>query len=207
MLFGLHVEHELGERAVQTRRLAAQEGEARARQPRAGVEVHAERRAEIDMVARREAELTGCTPAADLDVRLLVDAERHAVVRQVRHRHQQRVELGLDHVEPLGRRLQLVADAAHFGHHRRAVFTLRLQLADLLGQAVAPRLQLLGAGLQGLALGFERLETRDVQKGLRRLALVEPRNDAGQILAQQVDVEHGRRAGTGPQEKCVKRGL
>ena len=102
------------------------------------------------------------------------------------------MQLGLDPLQPLSRSLQLVADAAHLGHQGGGVLALALGLADLLGQAVAARLQLLGTGLQRLALGFERLEAADVEKRLRRLAGFEACDHAGQITAQQVDVEHGR---------------
>jgi len=52
------------------------------------------------------------------------------------------------------------------GHECVGVFAPRLALADLLGKAVATRLQRLGVRLQRLALGFERLEGRDVEEGL-----------------------------------------
>jgi hypothetical protein len=93
---------------------------------------------------------------------------------------------------PLGRALQLATDAADLVHHRRSVFALGLQLADLLRQAVAACLQLLGAGLDRLALGFERGEALDVEKRLRRLAPLQTSDDLRQILAQQIDVEHGQ---------------
>ena len=67
---------------------------------------------------------------------------------------------------------------------------LRLQFADLPGQAVALRLQLFGAGLDALAFGLERNELRAVQKGLRRLARLELGDDAVEVAAQLVDVEH-----------------
>ena len=90
VLLRLRVEHELRERAVQPRNRAAQKAKSRARQLRAGIEIEPERRAQIDMVFWREVEGTRRTPAAHLDVRCLVGSERHAVVRQVRHRHQHR---------------------------------------------------------------------------------------------------------------------
>ena len=58
-------------------------------------------------------------------------------------------------------------------------------------QRVAPRLQLLGAGLQRLALGLERDEAVDVEKRLRRRARLEAGDDLREILAQERDVEHG----------------
>ena len=75
---------------------------------------------------------------------------------------------------------------------RAGVVAFGLALADLLGQGVALRLQVLGAGLDALALGFERAEAINVEKGLRLLAAFQPRNHAGEVAAQQVDVEHER---------------
>ena len=194
VLAGLHVEHELGERAVQPRDRAAQEREARARELGAGVEVHAERRAEVDVVPRRELEAARRAPAAHLDVGALVRADRHARVGQVGQRHQHRRQLGLDRLQPRRRALELAGDAVHLGHLGAGVGALPLLLADLLRQAVAPRLQLLGARLQALALGLEGDEALDVEKGLRRLARLETGDDGREVLAQERDIEHGGHA-------------
>ena len=110
VLLRLHVEHELGERAMQPRDRPAQEREARARELDAGLEVEAERRADVDVIARREVELARRAPAPHLDVGVLVGADRHARVGQVRQRHQLLVELELDRREPLGRAVELGAD-------------------------------------------------------------------------------------------------
>ena len=99
-------------------------------------------------------------PAAHLDVGVLVGADRHAVVRQVGHGHQQRRQISA---------WMCVAAARPRRPARRpgrppaaitaaAVLALGLELADLLGQAVALRLQLFGARLDALALGLERDE-------------------------------------------------
>jgi len=143
------------------------------------------------VVAQREIECLRSAPAAHFDVRGLIEADWHVVHRQVRHCHQQRRELGLDRVEPLGRVLQFAADATDLGHRRRRVFALGLRLPDLLGKAVAARLQLFGPGLNGLALRLERGEARDVEERLRRFAPLQTSDDLRQILAQQIDVEHG----------------
>ena len=177
VLLRLHVEHELGERPMQPRDRAAQEREARARELDAGLEVEAERRADVDVVARRELELARRAPAPHLDVGVLVGADRNARVGQVRQRHQLVVELGLDRREALGRAIELGADGGDVGHRRAGVGALALELADLARQGVAPRLQLLGARLQRLALGLERDEALDVEKRLRRLARLEAGDD------------------------------
>ncbi len=198
VLRGLQVEHELRERAMQPGDRPAQEGEARARQLRSELEIEAERRADVDMVLRLEVELPHGAPAPDLDIGGLVGTERHAVVGQVGHRHQQPGQLGLDHLEPFGRDLQRIADARHLGHRLGGVLPLRLALADLLRQRVAARLQLLGAGLDRLAFVLERTEPFDVEVGLRRLAALEALDHVRQVLAQQSDVEHGQAPGGTP---------
>ena len=150
------------------------------------------------MVLRREVEGARRTPAADLQVGVLV-ADRNAGVRQIGQAHEHGRQLGLDRLEPLGRSIQLAGDAAHLGHLDAGVGALSLLLADLAREAVAPRLKLLGAGLQGLALGLERSKAGDVEKRLRRLARLETGNDGRKVLAQERDVEH---AGG----RCTRRG-
>jgi alkyl hydroperoxide reductase subunit AhpC len=49
---------------------------------------------------------------------------------------------------------------------------------------------LFGRGLDLLALGFQCAVARHVQEGLRVLAALQLRQHAGEIAAQQVDVEH-----------------
>ena len=144
MLLGLHVEHELGERAMQSRDRPAQEREARARELGAGVEIEAERRADVDVIARREVELARPAPAPHLDVRALVGADRDARVGQVRQRHQLLVELELDRRQPLGRAVELGADLRDLGHRRRAhrrpgSSTCRSRARARCGAPAAPR--------------------------------------------------------------------
>ena len=188
----VQVQHELGQCPVQPGDRPAHEGEARARQLGAGVEVQPQGGAQIDVILHREGVGAGRAPAAHLHVATLVGTHGHAVVRQVGHAHEHGGELGLQRLQPLGRGLELVADAGHLGHHGRGVFALGLELADLLAEAVAPGLQLLGAGLDGLALGFEGREALDVEEGLGVLAGLQPRGHAGQVTAQLLNVEHER---------------
>jgi len=83
--------------------------------------------------------------------------------------------------------LQFVAERADLGHDPGSILTLALQHADLFRQAVALRLQILGAGLQGLALGFQRLECAEVD----RLAAPGQAVDHGvEVGAELLDVEH-----------------
>src|SRR3546814_2516836 len=80
----MQVEHELRQRAVQARELAAQHGEARAGQLRPGVAVEpAVAGAELDVVEHLEVEAARRAPARLLDVLRLVLAGRHRVVGPV----------------------------------------------------------------------------------------------------------------------------
>ncbi len=167
MLLRLHVEHELRQCPMQACCRAAQEGEARAAQLGAGVEVDAERGADVGMVARREVEGPRRAVLADFGIGGLVGAHRHAVVRQVGQAHQQAGDLGLHRLVACRRGGKLVAEAADFGHDRGHVATLGLELADLLAQGIAPGLQFFGARLDVLALGFERSVAR---RGRERVA-------------------------------------
>ncbi len=207
MLCRLHIQHELRQRAVQTRDAATHECEARSAEQCAGVEVQAQRRAQVHMVLGCEVEGARAAPAAHFDVGVFVGAHRYAVMRQVRQAHQQLVQLGLDALQR-GRALaQLRGDAGHLGHRRGAVLALGLELADLLTQAVALGLQFFHARLQRLAFGLERGITRHVEKGLRRLACLQPLDHMVEVAAQQVDIEHfvvlfgveaARRGGSAP---------
>ncbi len=84
-------------------------------------------------------------------------------MRQVRQRQHQLVQFGLDAFELLLAGVQLGSHAVDVGEQRRDVFAALLGLADGFGARVALGLQLLGAGLHGLALCFQRLDTRHVQ--------------------------------------------
>jgi hypothetical protein len=101
------------------------------------------------------------------------------------------MQFGLDHVEALRRGLQSVGQAVDFGHLGSRVLALGLALADLLAQRIAARLQFLGAALDRLALAFQRTESDNVEKGLRRLAAFEQGNGGGEVFAEEADVEHG----------------
>jgi hypothetical protein len=115
----------------------------------------------------------------------------HAGVRQVGQRHQQALQLGLQRVQPLGAGLQFVGDAVHLGHQRRR----RPRPCPWPGRSAwtgccaAPAV--LGAGLDALALGFQRAEARDVEEGLRASCALRAARSRRQVAAQQVDVEHG----------------
>ena len=119
-------------------------------------------------------------------------AHRHAGLRQVGQAQQHGVEFGLDVLQHRRAFAQAVGDARHLGHRLAAVLALGLELADLLAQGVAPRLQFLDARLQRLAFGLQRAKALHVQEGLRRLARRQAGEHAVQVAPQQVDVEHER---------------
>src|SRR3546814_7613381 len=93
----MQVEHELRQRAVQARELAAQHGEARAGQLRSGIAVEpAVAGAELDVVEHLEIEAARRAPARLLDVVRLVLARGHRLVRQVRDAQADSVEFRAD---------------------------------------------------------------------------------------------------------------
>ncbi len=188
VLAGVRIQHELRQRPMQARDTALHHGEARTGQLGRNVEFQPQRGADIDMVLGLEIEAARRADLAHFNVRRLIVADRHRFVRQVRQRQHEIAERGLHLVQLLRRCLQLIADAAHFGHHRRGILALALQHADLFGQAVAPPLQFFGAGLDLLALRFQRIEGGDVQFELARR---QAGGDAVDIFAQELDVDHG----------------
>ena len=82
---------------------------------------------------------------------------------------------------------ELFGDAGGFGHQRRSVLTRLLRHADLLGERVALRLELFGAGLHGLAL---RLEAVELLFGELETAGGESGHHFRKLLAQHRHVEH-----------------
>ena len=191
MLIGMQVEHELRQRTVQPRQLAAQHGEARTRQLRGGVAIEpAVARAEFDVVLHREIEHARRAPTMLLDVVRFVRARRHAVVRQVGNAERDRVEFGADAFQLDLRRLQFVAEARDLGHQRRDVLALGLGLPDRLAARVAQVLQFLGAHLDALAVGFEAFEL--LERQLEAAGFAQARGEFGGIGTQQGGIEHGR---------------
>ena len=68
---------------MQAGHVAAQEGEARAGQPRSGFKIHAEGRGHVRVFARGEIEAARGAPAGNLDIILLARAIGHIVGGQV----------------------------------------------------------------------------------------------------------------------------
>ncbi len=188
MLLGVHLEHQLPDRAMQPRDRSLQYVEARARDPGGRLEIDTTQRgAEIDMVLHREIERARRSPAAYLDVLVGRAALRYLGAREVRDHAQKRLDLLLQGGERCLVGLQLLADAADFLEHGRGVLALALEHADLLGERVALRLQLLGAQLQLAALVLERAEARRVEF---EAAPLKAGDDRREFFSEQLDIEH-----------------
>ncbi len=95
VLAGVQVEHELRERAMQVRDLcrACTTKRAPEMRPAASKSSPPQVLAELDVIARLEAERARLAPAAHLDVRTLVAAVRHRFVQQVRQSELPALEL------------------------------------------------------------------------------------------------------------------
>src|SRR3989449_8023849 len=117
------------------------------------------------MVLRLKIEPSRLAPAALLHAVLGPAAERDALVRNIRDLRdelmQSRLQGGVLHLHLL----ELFAELGPLPHQggRLRFVLLRLGLADLLGERVAPGLQLLGGGLDALSRILERLERSDVE--------------------------------------------
>ena len=109
-------------------------------------------------------------------------------MRQIRYRQQQRLQLGLQLFQPRGRALKIGLDLRHFGHHVIGGLAPGFFLADRSGKIVTPRLQLLGARLQSLALRLERSECVHIEKRLWIFAVLQPRQDAVEVASQEIGV-------------------
>ena len=96
MLAGVLVEHKLRQRPVQARQWAFHHGEAAAGDfHRCGKVQLTQAFADIHVVAYSKSEGLGRAPAAHLHIGGFVLAHRHRFVRQVRHAHQEIIDLGL----------------------------------------------------------------------------------------------------------------
>ncbi|MNT36309.1 hypothetical protein D3C72_1723830 [compost metagenome] len=149
---------------MQTGNRAAQQGETGAGQLGGGFEVQpAELLAQGHMVLNREIEGSRGPPTAHFDVAVFVFADRHGFVRQVGNAQQDRVQFGLDRVQFDFTGAQFARHALDVRHQRRDVFAALLGLTDGFGTRVTFSLQCFGAGLDGLALFFQRFDARNIQ--------------------------------------------
>jgi hypothetical protein len=124
MLTGMGVEHELRQCAVQAGNVALQHGEAGAGQLGTGVEIQAQRGADIDVVFHFEVELARHARTAYFYIVVLVLAHRtdsfgrlecSSAGHQLGHR-----------LESTSAAFQLIAQVGHFGHDGETSSPLRL---------------------------------------------------------------------------------
>ena len=161
VLGGVQVEHELRERAVQARHGPAQRIEARAGELGGGLELEpADSGADLDVVARRKSERARRAPPPHFDVVRfgVADRARSACGRLGMPSSQSRSPAWMS-ASSRSSAPSSSPSVAHFGHQLRGVLAPALRRADLLGQRVALRLQLLGPRLDRLALGLDALES------------------------------------------------
>jgi hypothetical protein len=125
MLGGMQVDHELTERAMQMGQLTTKHGETRTRQLGAGIAIEpAMTFAQLDVILDGEVEAARGAPAALLDVVVLVLADRHGLVRQVRDTQRNGGQPGLHVGQRLLVGLELVAQTTHFGQQLGDNFAL-----------------------------------------------------------------------------------
>jgi len=186
-LLAEQVQRPRDERELQARNVAAQVGEARARQARAALHVDAVGSGELEVIPDP---LGGPRVADLLDDRVL---RRRGRVREVRQLGQRRRQLGVDGRELLVERLGLTGDGAH----------ARDRLVGALAGLLGLRDRLVG----GVLLGAQPLEAREdlapadverddaVQRAHVGLPAARQRGAHGVgVTTDQPEVEHWRRS-------------
>jgi len=132
---GLHIEHKGAECAVQARHRPFHHDKTCATEFDAHVKVQAQGCAYVHMVFEGKFHGLGAAPGAHHHVIGFALAHRHAGMRQVRHRLQQRQQLRLQRFQAGGRGFKFGFDVAGLCHHGvyfgLACSTLGLELADL----------------------------------------------------------------------------
>ncbi|MNV17527.1 hypothetical protein D3C71_1083190 [compost metagenome] len=191
VLVAVQVEHELAQRTVQARDLAAQHGETRAGQLGSGLRIQAAvAGAQLDVIQHREIERARGAPAQLLDVLAFILAGRHIGRRQVGDAHRQHVDLFAQHVQLDFRGFQFIGERGHFGHDRRHVLALGLGKTNRLGAAVAQTLQFLGTHLDALAIGLKGFEGGHVK--LIAARFTQALGKFGGLLAKKGWIKHGQ---------------
>ena len=156
MFAGVRIEHELHERALQSRQLTLHHDKPGAGDLARGFKIElAESFAELDMVARLETELAWFAPLTNLGIVVLAIAGRDVVGQEVR---QAEFDVAQPHLHFLQRRLvrlEPVAEILDRCEQRLDVLALCFRLADSFGTRITLALQLLGLDLQRLAAFLE----------------------------------------------------
>ena len=175
---------------MQPRDVAAQEGEARARQLGAGLEIHSQRGADIGVFAGFEIEAALLAPLRQFDIVALVRAVGHILRGEVGQGRQQMVELcrrSAFGLFPLGHRR---FDLRDFGLERFGLVLVALahRLADRFRRFVAAALRLLDPGRR---LALVRVERDDAVGHRFGPAAGEGGVEFLRIAADVSDVVHG----------------
>jgi hypothetical protein len=144
--------------------------------------------ADVDVIKDLEIEGRRRADLAHFDVAFFVLADRHRRIGQIRDRLHEGADPGLQLLQAVTAGFEFVGNAADFCHHGRRVFALPLQHADLLRQCIALGLQFFRAGLYLFALAFELVEAVNVE---REFARGQTGGDAGDVFAEQLNIDHG----------------
>ena len=191
MLATVQIQHELRQCAMQAGQLPTQHGEARTRQLGGGFAIQpAMACAQFHVILDLKVEHTRAAPAVLLNIAMFITAGRHRCIRQIGDARRDRFDLAANALQLHFRSLQLFTKAGHLGHHRRHILALGFEHADLLAAGIAQVLQFLGADLNLLAAGLQRLQCRHIQLETARGA--QAVGKLGRVGTQQIGIKHGR---------------
>ena len=145
----MDIQHEVGKRPLQSRQHTFQDDEASAGYPRRGLEIHhAERLADIDVIADIEVKRRQITHSPNLDICGLIEPVGHVIRRQIGERRKQlfdfRAEAALLFLALPNHHFELT----DFIDQYLGFFASTLGRTDLLGRFVALVLGLLDLGLR-----------------------------------------------------------
>src|SRR5439155_20011636 len=164
VLHGMHVEHQLSDRAMQSGKRSPYQRKPGPRDLSRRLEVELRQpRADVDVIPRSEVEPAWRARAPEFDVIFGRFSERDRLMRQVRHGDQEFLLPLLNGLETFFQIRELGIGALRLGPQGRGILALGLRLTDALGELVARSLQLLRADLHALALPLDRLERRDIE--------------------------------------------
>ena len=175
VLARVQVEHELAERPLQPRERAAQDGEARAGHACAAASksIMPERLAELEMLLAAGSRASRGSPyCLSTTLALSSGAVRHVGVEDVRQRLQHAARIAPSSAAARSSSPRHLARAARRASASSAAVSAPgpLALADLLGERVAPRLQLLQPRSARAALGIQARGWRRRRGGRPRRA-------------------------------------
>ncbi|CCJ83722.1 hypothetical protein BN133_99 [Cronobacter dublinensis 582] len=156
MLFGMQIEHELRQRAVQTGNLPFHHDKTGAGQLNGAREIKpAMHFTEGDMIAHVEIELTRRAPAAHFHVVAVIFTVRHFIVRQVRDSQRDIADFRQQRIELIFRCIEFFAKLVHFQTKRLDILPTRFRLADGFRSRVTFSLQIFSFYLQNFTTLFK----------------------------------------------------